>query len=63
MLPDGVQDLKEDWTVFFLNQSSANAVIPHVPAGETPPRAEDTKQDLVYVLNLVRTKHDKTVRR
>lgn len=69
MLPDGAETQLDDWTVFFLNQTPFNTISP-VLALETPevkaialPGEEDdrrTKPDLLYVLNLVRTKHDKT---
>jgi hypothetical protein len=51
------------WTIFFLNQTPFNMIEP-VLALETPdsPGKED-KSELLFVLNLVRTKHDRTVRR
>lgn len=63
MLPDGAEKHLEDWTIFFLNQTPFNMIQP-VLALETPdsPGKEDNSE-LLYVLNLVRTKHDKTVRR
>ncbi|KAI0266905.1 spindle pole body interacting protein [Russula aff. rugulosa BPL654] len=63
MLPDGAEKHLEDWTIFFLNQTPFNMIEP-VLALETPdsPEKED-KSELLFVLNLVRTKHDKTVRR
>jgi hypothetical protein len=63
MLPDGAEKHLEDWTIFFLNQTPFNMIEP-VLALETPdsPGKED-KSELLYVLNLVRTKHDKSVRR
>jgi hypothetical protein len=48
MLPDGAHLRTEDWTVFFLNQNIQEA---------------SEKKPLLYVLNLVRTKHDDQVRR
>lgn len=73
MLPDGADTQLDDWTVFFLNQTSFNTISP-VLALETPevkaialPGEEDDsrpdKPDLLCVLNLVRTKHDKTLDR
>lgn len=69
MLPDGAEKQLEDWTIFFLNQTSFNTIAP-VLALETPDKNghghhDDTadKPELLYVLNLVRTKHDKSVRR
>ncbi|KAI6040901.1 docking domain of Afi1 for Arf3 in vesicle trafficking-domain-containing protein [Pisolithus marmoratus] len=68
MLPDGAERHLEDWTIFFLNQTPFNTIAP-VLALETHEPSEDhssTKgscSELIYVLNLVRTKHDKSVRR
>ena len=71
MLPDGAERQQEDWTIFFLNQTHFNTIAP-VLALE-PSRnadievdgvdADDGQPELIYVLNLVRTKLDKTVRR
>lgn len=70
MLPDGAEKQLEDWTIFFLNQTEFNRISPvlalesrtdassGVAAGEGEEGIE-----LLYVLNLVRTKHDPTVRR
>lgn len=66
MLPDGAERHLEDWTIFFLNQTPFNAIAP-VLALETSESSDDLSRDgqpeLIYVLNLVRTKHDKTARR
>jgi hypothetical protein len=63
MLPDGAEKHLEDWTIFFLNQTPFNVIAP-VLALETPDSAgKENKPEILYVLNLVRTKHDKTVRR
>jgi hypothetical protein len=69
MLPDGAEKQLEDWTIFFLNQTPFNAIAP-VLALEQPVKSrvsvaapEDGSQELLYVLNLVRTKHDKSVKR
>ena len=69
MIPDGVHDQSEDWTIFFLNQTPFNTIAP-VLALDTPgvrtsriEEDEDGNPELLYVLNLVRTKLDKTVRR
>lgn len=74
MLPDGAHDRTEDWTVFFLNQTAALTVRP--PASTSPatiPGAEPSDApsesashggaELLYVISLVRTKKDTTVRR
>ncbi|KAI8816280.1 docking domain of Afi1 for Arf3 in vesicle trafficking-domain-containing protein [Fimicolochytrium jonesii] len=47
MLPDGAHLRDEDWTMFLLNQKEAGQM----------------ERPLLYVLNLVRTKHISTVRR
>ncbi|KAG6331596.1 hypothetical protein ID866_7494 [Astraeus odoratus] len=68
MLPDGAERHFEDWTIFFLNQTPFNTIFP-VLALETPDPTDDSSNEggnsseLIYVLNLVRTKHDKSVRR
>ncbi|KAI9281016.1 docking domain of Afi1 for Arf3 in vesicle trafficking-domain-containing protein [Sporodiniella umbellata] len=53
MLPDGAHLRSEDWTIFCLNQLTPD------PELET----ECEKSPLLYVLNLVRNKHDKNARR
>jgi hypothetical protein len=62
MLPDGAERQLEDWTIFLLNQTSFNTIAP-VLALEQPAAEGEGKPDMLYVLNLVRTKHDKTVKR
>lgn len=76
MLPDGVHARSEDWTVFFLPTAADDAQLQHsapdhgtAGAGEEgggtvrSKGKERSRDDLFYVLNLVRTKHDTTVRR
>ncbi|CCM03276.1 uncharacterized protein FIBRA_05404 [Fibroporia radiculosa] len=76
MLPDGAEKQPEDWTIFFLNQTPFNTISPilalEFPDVNGPPvdgsdrdgnDADDEPQELLYVLNLVRTKLDKTARR
>lgn len=48
MLPDGAHARSEDWTTFFLPDKTPDA---------------QASAPLTYVLNLVRTKHDASVRR
>jgi hypothetical protein len=73
MLPDGAEAHEIDWTIFFLNQTSFNTISPvlaldtpearsiDLPVDETGEGGQvGKKQDLMCVLNLVRTKHDKT---
>lgn len=74
MLPDGAETQLDDWTVFFLNQTPFNTISPvlaldtpeaktlDLPGDETE-RAAGDKPELLCVLNLVRTKHDKTLDR
>ncbi|KAG5639106.1 hypothetical protein H0H81_006695 [Sphagnurus paluster] len=74
MLPDGAETQLDDWTVFFLNQTPFNTISPvlaletpetkAVPLpGEQPDESTIDKPDLLCVLNLVRTKHDKKLDR
>ncbi|KAK7043132.1 hypothetical protein VNI00_008486 [Paramarasmius palmivorus] len=72
MLPDGAETQLDDWTVFFLNQTPFNTISPvlaldspELRSASLPGEEEDTsgKPDLLCVLNLVRTKHDKTLDR
>ncbi|KAI5121699.1 hypothetical protein M0805_002092 [Coniferiporia weirii] len=69
MLPDGADRQLEDWTIFFLNQTSFNRIFPvlalesHSDTGLGNAGPEEDGSGLLYVLNLVRTKHDKAVRR
>lgn len=62
MIPDGVHEQTEDWTIFFLNQTPGNTISSIFTPGDEEEDADD-KKDLLYVLNLVRTKHDKSVKR
>lgn len=59
MLPDGpeIQLEDEDSTVFFLNQTLSNKTTPIV--GDT----SAGESGILYVLNLVRTKRDKALRK
>lgn len=64
MLPDGAEKQSEDWTIFFLNQTPLNTIAPVV--SEVPERdswVAGEGSNLLYVLSLVRTKHDSTARR
>lgn len=68
MLPDGAERQPEDWTIFFLNQTPFNTIAPALAPEIDDGDSEDAPLDedgpeLLYVLNLVRTKLDKTVRR
>lgn len=55
MLPDGAEMWSDDWTVFFLNQTPFNQIAPVLALED----GEEEVTDLLYVLNLVRTKLDK----
>lgn len=73
MLPDGAEMQVDDWTVFFLNQTPFNTISPVVgldspdvttvglPGEDQASRGD--QPDLLCVLNLVRTKHDKSLNR
>ncbi|KAJ7049952.1 docking domain of Afi1 for Arf3 in vesicle trafficking-domain-containing protein [Mycena amicta] len=73
MLPDGAETQLDDWTVFFLNQTSFNTISPvlalDTPEVKTtrlmgePQSSSGDKPDLLCVLNLVRTKLDSTLER
>ncbi|KAI5808786.1 docking domain of Afi1 for Arf3 in vesicle trafficking-domain-containing protein [Peziza echinospora] len=55
MLPDQAHLYEQDWTVFFLHRDAEQLEGKHFdPTGQPP---------LIYVLNLVITKHDATVKR
>ncbi|KAI0720675.1 mesa protein [Cerioporus squamosus] len=64
MLPDGAERQPADWTVFFLNQTPFNTIKP-VLAWDNDDGGEAEAEDarMLYVINLVRTKLDKTARR
>lgn len=57
MLPDGAHLRAEDWTIFCLNQLAPD------PRQDVEKEEVAEEKPLLYVLNLVRTKHDATARR
>jgi hypothetical protein len=57
MLPDGAHLRPADWTIFFLNQAQP------APWNGNKPLTDNTENPLLYVLNLVRTNHDASIRR
>lgn len=57
MLPDGAHLRAEDWTIFCLNQLTPD------PDQDIVKQVQSEENPLLYVLNLVRTKHDATARR
>lgn len=59
MLPDQTHVRTEDWTIFFLHFSNSGRAR-SVP-NENPEEPEEPP--LMYVLNLVNTKHDKELKR
>ncbi|KAI0642652.1 spindle pole body interacting protein [Trametes meyenii] len=64
MLPDGAERQPTDWTVFFLNQTPFNTIKPVLALGSD--EGKDTTEEgsnMLYGINLVRTKLDKTARR
>ncbi|KAF9918434.1 hypothetical protein BX616_008874 [Lobosporangium transversale] len=59
MLPDGAHLRPADWTIFFLNRAK-----PAPWNGNKTLTDDDTVENpLLYVLNLVRTNHDASIRR
>ncbi|CEH17866.1 hypothetical protein CBOM_04247 [Ceraceosorus bombacis] len=72
MLPDGAHARAEDWTVFFLDD---NRPLRSLTASQSSTDSDEKRRhskelsdadeggELTHVLNLVRTKHDNTVRR
>lgn len=68
MIPDGAHSFAQDWTIFFLNQTPGNTIAPvfsDAHSDKETINGTTTKGDpeLIYVLNLVRTKMDPTVPR
>lgn len=63
MLPDGAEKQPEDWTIFFLNQTPFNTIAPVLALDDEHEDQGGGEPELLYVLNLVRTKLDKTARR
>jgi len=55
MLPDQAHLYDQDWTIFFLHRDAEQTESKEVGQSGRPP--------LIYVLNLVITKHDATVKR
>lgn len=65
MIPEGVHSHQEDWTYFMLNQTPDSTVEPVIADADsiTGSEIEGSNSELLYVLNLVRTNRDKTLRR
>ena len=64
MLPDGAERQPADWTMFFLNQTPFNTIKPILALDQDDTaEADEEGSRMLYVINLVRTKLDKTARR
>lgn len=65
MLPDGAHARGEDWTVFMLRGGQRNAGVDgnNVDDDDDGDGDDADRDDTTFVLNLVRTKHDESVRR
>lgn len=68
MLPEGVHDVEQDWTVFMLNQTPENSCQVMISdSGDEEDVYEDVdgvkQQPLLHVLNLVFRKFDSTAKR
>ena len=64
MLPDGAERQPEDWTIFFLNQTPFNTIKPILALDNDDEQGLDEDGSrMLYVINLVRTRLDKTARR
>ena len=64
MLPDGAERQPADWTIFFLNQTPFNTIKPILALDNDDEQGLDEDGSrMLYVINLVRTRLDKTARR
>ena len=71
MLPEGVHDVEQDWTVFMLNQTPENTCEIMIEASSSEDEHDDDsdsgsgskKQPILHVLNLVFRKFDSTAKR
>ncbi len=64
MLPDQAHVRSEDWTIFFLHKNPSARTDEHqFRAAESEWTEEMDEPPLMYVLNLVNTKHDKELKR
>ncbi|EJU02421.1 spindle pole body interacting protein [Dacryopinax primogenitus] len=69
MLPEGVHNRSEDWTVFLLNQNASNTISSVFSRHSIDSAASDVttmaeeRPELMYGLSLVRTKHDAAAKR
>lgn len=61
MLPDGAHLRSEDWTVFYLNQKGR--CDPHGHDGDHQTVGVDRASETLFVMNCVKMKEDKSVRR
>ncbi|EJD37908.1 spindle pole body interacting protein [Auricularia subglabra TFB-10046 SS5] len=71
MLPEGVHDVEQDWTVFMLNQTAENTCDIIIEASSEEEEEDDNsdsgsgskQQPILHVLNLVFRKFDSTAKR
>ncbi|CAI5727781.1 unnamed protein product [Peronospora effusa] len=69
MLPEGVHNRKEDFTIFFLNRLTAKAPDTATQVSDDHPtkvgdvQDQDPLQNFMYCLSVVRTTHDTAARR
>lgn len=62
MLPDQMHVRTEDWTIFFIH-FAPSATRPRTLSDASDVYAPANEPPLMYVLNLVNTKHDKDAKR
>ncbi|EMR08480.1 hypothetical protein PNEG_03307 [Pneumocystis murina B123] len=63
MLPDQAHMRSEDWTIFFLHRDTNTLKKNHNDLHEVLENQENSEPKLMYVLNLVNTKHDPDAKR
>ncbi|KAG5518183.1 hypothetical protein PMAC_003369 [Pneumocystis sp. 'macacae'] len=63
MLPDQAHMRAEDWTIFFLHKDTSKSIKDEINIYENLEDTEESEPKLMYVLNLVNTKHDPDAKR
>ncbi|CCJ29531.1 unnamed protein product [Pneumocystis jirovecii] len=63
MLPDQAHMRAEDWTIFFLHKDTSKSTKDEINIYENLEDTEESEPKLMYVLNLVNTKHDPDAKR
>jgi hypothetical protein len=64
MLPEGVHNREQDFTIFFLNRKQATEAAERTQTAQDEKTAEaDPLKEFMYCFSVVRTHHDATVRR